>query len=172
MSLDALGSLRGAHVIVVGGGGRDYGGLIARGARLTGVEPGADERATAERRIAKLPPWASVVLDHDPYGRAPAPLGPADVVLFPWTLGGRADVARLLDVARNDLAPGGRVAAVNFLAARGPAALVLHASGVPADSQLPLLLRRAFPDHELALRKGPLCESFAFVGRPRGEAEP
>lgn len=165
MSLDALGSLRGAHVIVVGGGGRVYRSLIARGARLTGVESDPDGRAGAERRIASLPPWASIVLDPNPYGRAPSPLGPADIVLFPWSLAGRTDVARLLAVAHGDLAPGGLVAAVDFLAARGPAALLLHACGSAADSQLPLLLRRSFPNCELELQRGPLCESFVFTGR-------
>jgi hypothetical protein len=71
---------------------------------------------------------------------------------------------RVLERARFDLTPGGRIAVVDFLDARGPVRGWLTRSHVALGHARLHALRRWFPEHEVEVAWTPLWRYFLFVG--------
>jgi hypothetical protein len=72
--------------------------------------------------------------------------------------------AFVLEQARRDLRPHGRLVAVDFLDAAGPVAAGLRASHVFLGEERLEALRRLFPEHELSLRRAGLWRYYVFRG--------
>jgi hypothetical protein len=70
----------------------------------------------------------------------------------------------VLDRARKDLRPGGRIAAVDFLDAWGPVGFGLRRSHVFLGGERLRALRRLFPRHHEAIRSVGLWSWFLFEG--------
>jgi S-adenosylmethionine-diacylgycerolhomoserine-N-methlytransferase len=138
--------------------------LHARGARVVGIEPSAPMRRRALARLERHSLAGVVDLDPRPYGSHAAFEGAADAVLFSYSLSMIPPFEEVLDRARKDLRPGGRIAVVDFLDARGPVGLGLRRSHVFLGSERLCALRRLFPRHHEAIRSVGLWSWFLFEG--------
>jgi S-adenosylmethionine-diacylgycerolhomoserine-N-methlytransferase len=169
----ALEAGPGQRVLEVGcGTGWNLPRLARTGAAVVGIEPSPAMRAQASARLARRGLLASVRLDPRPYGVSPEPEGQADRILFSYSLSMIPPFAQVLERARRDLAPGGRIAVVDFLDAVGPVRAGLTASHVRLGSERLDLLRRLFPSHAVELRRFGFWRAFLFRGAvgPQGFA--
>ncbi len=165
---EAVRSLRlrpGERALDVGcGTGWSLPRLHARGARVVGIEPSAPMRARARARLDRLRLAGVVDLDPRPYGSHAEHEGGVDGVLFSYSLSMIPPFEEVLDRAWKDLRPGGRIAVVDFLDARGPVGLGLRRSHVFLGGERLRALRRVFPRHHEAIRSVGLWSWFLFEG--------
>lgn len=148
------------------GTGFSLSALAAAGATVAGIECSASMRERAQARLARLAPAlrARVRLDPRPYGSHGDYVARARAVLFSYSLSMIPPFAEALERARADLAPGGRVAVVDFLDAWPPAAALLSASHVHLGPDRLAALKRIFPAHQVEVRQTPLWRYFVFRG--------
>jgi len=155
----------GERVLDVGcGTGWSLPRLFARGARAVGIEPSLPMRRQAEARLERRGLSGVVELDARPYGSHAEYEGGVDAVLFSYSLSMIPPFEEVLERARLDLRPGGRIAVVDFLEAWGPVGLGLRRSHVHLGPERLRALRRLFPRHHEAIRSVGLWQFFLFVG--------
>jgi S-adenosylmethionine-diacylgycerolhomoserine-N-methlytransferase len=162
----ALSLCPGEQVLDVGcGTGWSLPRLVARGARVVGIEPSVPMRQQAAARLERLGLAGVVDLDPRPYGSHAEYEGGVDAVLFSYSLSMIPPFEEVLERARLDLRPGGRIAVVDFLDARGPVGFGLRRSHVHLGRERLRALRRLFPKHHEAIRSVGLWDYFLFVGQ-------
>jgi len=145
--------------------------LVARGARVVGIEPSAPMRGQALARLERHGLAGVVDLDPRPYGSHDQYAGSADAVLFSYSLSMIPPYEEVLERARLDLRPDGRIAVVDFLDARGPVGFGLRRSHVHLGPERLDALRRLFPSHRVEVRSVGLWRRFVFAAttvRARG----
>lgn len=157
-ALAALDAGPGDRVLDVGcGTGWSAARLAAAGARVTGIEPSAPMRArarvTAPRAVLDPRPYGS----HDEYRRG------AERVLFSYSLSMIPPFRDVIERARQDLRPGGRIVVVDFLDARPPFRAWLAHSHVFLGPERLDALRAAFPEHRARLRNAFGWRFYRFV---------
>lgn len=159
-----LGILRGDRVLDVGcGTGWNFPSLATLGAEIVGVEPSSSMRARASARAERL--GAQVTFDARPYGSHDEYRASAAHILFSYSLSMIPDFAEVLQRAREDLAPHGRIAVVDFLdATNAPIGSWLRACHVFLGNERLHLLSRLFPHHRIEVRGGLLWRYFHFLG--------
>jgi S-adenosylmethionine-diacylgycerolhomoserine-N-methlytransferase len=135
--------------------------LSASGARVVGIEPSAAMRARAAARIARR--RLNVELDDQPYGSHDRYEGRASRILFSYSLSMIPPFAEVLERARRDLAPGGRLVVVDFRSAVLPAAWALARSHVFLGDERLDTLRRLFARHELRIVSRGAWTSYLFA---------
>jgi len=144
--------------------------LAARAAEVIGIEPTPAMLARAEgraRRIARRSECHRVRLDSRPYGSHDEYRERADRVLFSYSLGMMPHYRDVLEAARDDLAPGGRVGVVDFLSASNrPTRRWLERCHVELGGRRLLALLELFPRHTVVIRRAPLWQYFLFWGAP------
>jgi S-adenosylmethionine-diacylgycerolhomoserine-N-methlytransferase len=145
------------------GTGGSLGPLAAAGARVAGIECSSPMRRRSAVRAARVP-GGRVLLDPRPYGTHADYEGTADRILFSYSLSMIPPFLDVLDRARLDLRPAGRIAVVDFLDAVTPVAAALSASHVFLGPARLLALRRLFPRHRVSVRSVGLWRFFLFVG--------
>jgi S-adenosylmethionine-diacylgycerolhomoserine-N-methlytransferase len=163
----ALGAVAGDLVLDVGcGTGFNLPILAGTGASVVGIECAPAMRARAEARLRRTPKAVRerVLLDARPYGSHDAYAGRASSILFSYSLSMIPPFEEVLARARADLAPGGRVAVVDFLDARPPVAGALRASHVFLGSDRLRTLERLFPAQSTSVRTTGLWRYFVFLG--------
>jgi S-adenosylmethionine-diacylgycerolhomoserine-N-methlytransferase len=161
----ALSPRPGQKVLDVGcGTGWNLARLAAGGGTVVGIEPSAPMRRLSARRLERLGLAQAVVLDARPYGVHADYEASADGVLFSYSLSMIPPFERVLERARRDLRPGGRIVVVDFLEARGPVALALRRSHVRLGHDRLDRLRELFPSHRLDLRSLGAWSYFLFHG--------
>lgn len=122
-------------------------------------------RRRAEARAAR---WG-VRVDPRPYGTHSELAGACDVVLFCYSLSMIPPYEDVIERARRDLAPAGRIGVVDFLDALEPLpARTLASSHVHLGPERLAALRKAFPAHSLEVRSAGLWRYILFVGRTCG----
>ncbi len=164
-AVDALALRPGERALDVGcGTGWSLPRLARTGARVTGVEPSAPMRRRAAARLRRLGLQDEVRLDPRPYGIHADYEAGVDAVLFSYSLSMIPPFGEVLARAAFDLRPGGRIAVVDFLDARGPVAFGLRRSHVHLGRVRLDRLRDLFPQHALAVRSVGLWRYFLFVG--------
>lgn len=164
-AVSALALQRGERVLDVGcGTGWSLPRLHARGAQVVGVESSAAMREQAKARLERYGLVGIVDLDPRPYGSHDGYLGQLDAVLFSYSLSMIPPYAAVLERARLDLRPGGRVAVVDFAGAWGPVAFGLRRSHVYLGTERLDRLVALFPQHRLERRSRGLWSYFLFVG--------
>ena len=89
-------------------------------------------------------------------------------MLFSYSLSMIPPFEEVLERARLDLRPGGRIAVVDFVDARGPVGFGLRRSHVHLGPERLRALRRLFPRHHESIRTVGLWRYFLFTGE-RGE---
>jgi S-adenosylmethionine-diacylgycerolhomoserine-N-methlytransferase len=145
--------------------------LAARGAEVVGIEPAPAMRARAERRaagLARRPGASRVSVDSRPYGSHEDYRGAADRVLFSYSLSMMPHYRDVLEASRADLAPGGRIGVVDFLAARNaPTRRWLERCHVELGAQRLAALMELFPRHTVLVRRATLWQYFVFWGEAR-----
>lgn len=163
----ALGAGPGDLLLDVGcGTGVNLPRLAATGASVVGIEPSAAMRDRAEGRLHRLDGARRrhVVLDGRPYGSHPEYAGRAAGILFSYSLSMIPPFTSVLERARADLRPGGRIVVVDFLDAWTPVAAGLAASHVLLGVERFDTLRRLFPRHRADVHATPLWRYFVFEG--------
>ena len=164
----ALALRPGDRVLDVGcGTGWSLPRLFARGARVVGIEPSAPMRRQAAARLERRGLSGVVELDLRPYGSHGEYEGCADAVLFSYSLSMIPPFEAVLERARLDLRPGGRIAVVDFLDARGAVGFGLRRSRVCLGPERLVALRRLFPRHHEAIRSVGFWTYFLFAGERR-----
>jgi len=138
--------------------------LHARGAEVVGIEPSEAMRDQAERRLDRSRLRERVRLESRPYGSHDEHAGRADRILFSYSLSMIPCFGAVLQRARADLRPGGRVGVVDFLAAWGPVAGLLTRSHVFLGGDRFSELRRLFPRHSYSVHRGGLWSYYLFWG--------
>jgi S-adenosylmethionine-diacylgycerolhomoserine-N-methlytransferase len=140
--------------------------LGGTGARVVGIESAPAMRARAEARLRRVPNAVRerFLLDSRPYGSHDAYAGRARGILFSYSLSMIPPFEEVLGRARADLAPGGRVAVVDFLDALPPVAGALRASHVFLGPDRLRALERMFPVHRVCVRTAGLWRYFVFLG--------
>jgi S-adenosylmethionine-diacylgycerolhomoserine-N-methlytransferase len=162
----AVGARAGQTVLDVGcGTGFNLAALAGRGARVVGIEPSAPMRGQARTRIARLGLAGRVLLDPRPYGTHSDYEGAMDAILFSYSLTMVPPFREVLERAKQDLRPGGRLVVVDFLDARPPVSWGLRKSHVFLGTERLAALRALLPDHDLHVRSTGLWRFFLFVGR-------
>jgi S-adenosylmethionine-diacylgycerolhomoserine-N-methlytransferase len=134
---------------------------------VTGIEVCPEMRARAEARAAR---WGKAVrVDPRPYGTHADFAAGTDVVVFSYSLSMIPPYEDVIETARKDLVPAGRIGVVDFLDALDPLpARALAASHVHLGAERLDALRRLFPAHVVDIRSAGLWRYFVFVGRMRG----
>ena len=161
----ALAPRPGERVLDVGcGTGWSLPRLQAAGARVIGIEPCAPMRRQAALRLERHRLDGVVELDPRPYGSHSEYEGTADAVLFSYSLSMIPRFPEVLERARRDLRPGGIIAVVDFLDARGPVASGLRRSHVHLGPDRLAALRRAFAPAREEVRSVGLWRFFVFGG--------
>ena len=164
-AVHALALRPGERVLDVGcGTGWSLPRLVARGARVVGIEPSGPMRRQAAARLARQGLSGVVDLDPRPYGSHAGYEGGVDAVLFSYSLSMIPPFQEVLKRARLDLRPGGRIAVVDFLDAWGPVGFGLRRSHVHLGPERLHCLRRLFPRHHEAIRSVGLWTYFVFEG--------
>jgi len=164
-ALRALALRPGERVLDVGcGTGWSLPRLSARGARVVGIEPSSPMRRRAEAHLERRGLTGVVDLDPRPYGSHRRYEGTADAVLFSYSLSMIPPYEEVLQRARLDLVPGGRIAVVDFLDARGPVRSGLRRSHVHLGPGRLQALHRLFPCHREKVRSLGLWRWFVFAG--------
>jgi S-adenosylmethionine-diacylgycerolhomoserine-N-methlytransferase len=162
----AVGARAGETVLDVGcGTGFSLPRLAAAGAKVVGIEPSPAMREQAARRVARLALAGCVLLDPRPYGTHSDYEGAMDAILFSYSLTMVPPFREVLERAKQDLRPGGRLVVVDFLDARPPVSWGLRASHVFPGAERLAGLRALLPDHDLRVRATGLWRYFLFVGR-------
>jgi S-adenosylmethionine-diacylgycerolhomoserine-N-methlytransferase len=153
---------RGHRVLDVGcGTGWNLGALAGPDADVVGVECSP---AMLRRAAARVGALGRVRLDPRPYGSHSDYAGRVDRILFSYSLSMIPPYDHVLERARFDLTPGGRIAVVDFLDARGPVGGWLTRSHVALGHQRLHALERLFPDHQVEVAWTPFWRFFFFVG--------
>jgi len=142
--------------------------LAGAGAAVIGIEPSASMRRRAEGRLARRGLGGRVRLDPRPYGTHAEYEGQVDRVLFSYSLSMIPQFMEVLEAARRDMVPGGRIVVVDFLDAALPVAAVLGASHVHLGHARLDALRRLFPSHEVRITSAGLWRFFLFQGSEDG----
>ena len=163
--VDGLGVEAGHLVVDVGcGTGWSLPHLARSGARVIGVECSPAMRARAETRIRRQR-LRAVRLDPQPYGAHDGFHGNADRILFSYSLSMIPPFEDVLDIARHDLKPGGRIGVVDFLDAAEPfPARAFRASHVHLGPERLRTLCRLFPRYMVRIRLTGLWRYFLFWG--------
>jgi S-adenosylmethionine-diacylgycerolhomoserine-N-methlytransferase len=138
--------------------------LRATGARVVGIEPSTPMRARAERRLARLGLAGDLSLDLRPYGSHDGYRGQADAILFSYSLSMILPYDAVLERARRDLRPGGRIAVVDFVDAWGPVGLGLRTSHVHLGPARFEELSRLFRPRRAEIRSMGLWTWLQFTG--------
>lgn len=107
---------------------------------------------------------APIAIDARPYGTHADYEGAADRILFSYSLSMMPPFTAVLDRARADLRPRGRIVVVDFLDARGPVAHGLAASHVFLGKERLDRLRHLFPEHQVEVRSVGWWRFFLFRG--------
>src|SRR5262245_33055386 len=155
----------GERVLDVGcGTGYNLPRLFARGAHVVGIEPSSPMRRVAARRLERHALGGRVELDARPYGTHADYEGAAHALVFSYSLSMIPPFERVLERARLDLRPGGRIAVVDFLDAWGPVGFGLRRSHVALGRERLSALERTFPHHRSRVRAAGLWRYFLFVG--------
>jgi S-adenosylmethionine-diacylgycerolhomoserine-N-methlytransferase len=163
---EAVGARPGHTVLDVGcGTGFNLAPLAASGAKVVGIEPSPAMREQAARRIARRGLVGRVSLDPRPYGTHSDYEGAMDAIVFSYSLTMVPPFREVLERARADLRPGGRLVVVDFLDARPPVSWGLRRSHVFLGADRLAALRALLPDHDLSVRATGLWRFFLFVGR-------
>jgi len=164
-AVHALALRPGERVLDVGcGTGWSLPRLHAEGALVVGIEPSAPMRRRAAARLERLGLSRLVGLDPRPYGSHAEYEGVADAVLFSYSLSMIPPFEEVLERARRDLRPGGRVAVVDFLDAWGPVGFGLRRSHVHLGPDRITALQRVFPRHREEVHSVALWRYFLFTG--------
>src|SRR5262249_18489750 len=143
----ALEAGPGMLVLDVGcGTGANFERLLGTGASIVGIESSPSMRARWAARSARLA-TGRIRLDARPYGTHADYAGAVDRILFSYSLSMIPPFRDVLDRARRDLRPGGRIAVVDFLDARWPMAFGLTASHVFLGPDPLAPLQPLFPAH-------------------------
>jgi S-adenosylmethionine-diacylgycerolhomoserine-N-methlytransferase len=121
-------------------------------------------RRRAAARLERLGLSGVVDLDPRPYGSHAGCQGAADAVLFSYSLSMIPPYEEVLERARRDLRPGGRIAVVDFLDARGPVGFGLRCSHVHLGPERLDALRRLFPGGRADVRSVGLWRYALFAG--------
>jgi len=164
-AVEAFALAPGERVLDIGcGTGWSLPRLARSGARVTGIEPCAAMRARASERLARLGLAEAVRLDPRPYGSHAEYEGMADAILFSYSLSMIPPFAEVLERARRDLRPGGRIVVVDFLDSAGPVGFGLRRSHVHLGPARLQHLRRLFEPHCTLARSLGLWSYFVFRG--------
>ena len=138
--------------------------LARRGATVVGIEPSAAMRRRAAERIRRRGLDSAVALDPRAYGTHAEYEGQAHRILFSYSLSMIPPFGDVLERARRDLVPGGRLVVVDFLDATGPVAAGLRRSHVHLGSGRLDALVRLLPAHEVRIGSVGLWRFYRFVG--------
>jgi S-adenosylmethionine-diacylgycerolhomoserine-N-methlytransferase len=164
----ALQARPGRLVIDVGcGTGWSLPRLARTGAAVVGIEPSAPMRRRAAARLVRRGLSPAVALDPRAYGTHSDYEGRADGILFSYSLSMIPPFAEVLEGARRDLAPGGRIVVVDFLDAALPMAAGLRRSHVHLGRARLDALCGLFPSHEIQMGRAGLWRYFRFCGDSR-----
>ncbi len=155
---------RGDLVLDVGcGTGINIPGLLERSARVTGIDPSPAMIGRAQRRSARLAAQAAVVFEAEPYGIHSQHEGKVDGVLMSYALSMIPPYGQVVERARRDLRPGGRIAVVDFLDSPfSPIRSWLSACHVHLGRERLEALEAAFPGGTTTVRRTPLWTYFLF----------
>jgi S-adenosylmethionine-diacylgycerolhomoserine-N-methlytransferase len=161
----ALAPRAGERVLDVGcGTGWSLPRLAASGARVIGIEPARPMWWRALARLMSTQLAGVVGLDDRPYGSHDAYAGAIDAILFSYSLSMIPPFERVLERARADLRPGGRIAVVDFVDARGPVGAGLRRSHVQLGPARLEALRRLFRPLRAEVRSHGLWSYVLFTG--------
>ena len=138
--------------------------LAATGARVVGIEPARPMRERALVRLESPGLSGCVELDPRPYGSHADYAGAIDAVLFSYSLSMIPPFERVLERAQADLRPGGRIAVVDFVDARGPVSLGLRRSHVQLGPARLEALCRLFRPRRAEVRSLGLWSYVLFTG--------
>lgn len=164
-AIEGLDVAAGQRVLDVGcGTGFGLERLARRGARVVGVEACAAMRERARRRLLRR--GLAVELDGRPYGSHAGFARTADRILFSYSLSMIPPYEDVLRRAKADLAPGGRIGVVDFLAAEPLTRMGLLRSHVRLGPERLDALRDLFPKHRLERRTGITWRYFLFWSEP------
>jgi S-adenosylmethionine-diacylgycerolhomoserine-N-methlytransferase len=162
---DAVEARPGHLVLDVGcGTGVNLPRLAAAGASVVGIECTDAMRRRALARVGRSPLAGRIVLDRRPYGMHSGYAGRVNRMLFSYSLSMIPPFVTVLERARRDLRPGGRIVVVDFLDAKGPVAYALERSHVQLGPDRRRLLERLFPEHRLEVVALGLWRYFLFIG--------
>ena len=169
-AVNALEARTGQRILDVGcGTGWSLPKLARCGAEVVGVEASAAMRARARRRLAHADGSRRVRLDPRPYATTTEYAGTVDRILLSYSLSMMPHYREVIQAARADLRPGGRIAVVDFLEATNrPTARWLESCHVCLGDERLRVLAEQFPKHKLAIHRTPLWRYYRFTGSPGG----